>query len=214
MQDRSYKVWGWARGLIYVPVGIVSSFAAGWFIRYPTPSYTTLEKVPSVLMPLAWCFAGWMLYRYREAWAGKLVFSTAEGVSVWGEPATRDWMTQGRQVHAEALMGEVIRFWANYFIRAGHSDASAVLADWFNGTNIEVVITAEGVSSPRHGIRKKAGLASPKRIWLQLSPVDMATGAAFFATLGHEAGHECLFAFDVPDADQERFMKQAGFPYA
>lgn len=214
MQDRSYKPWGWARSLIYIGGLLFTMGGTAWFIGYPTPEYSTWEKVPAVSLPIAWAVATLVLYRLRYAWADKLIFTTAEGVSVWGEPATRDWMTTGRRVQIDAVTAEVIRWWAMYFVKAGHSDASAELADWFNGVNIEVVITAEGVSSPRHGIRKKAGLASPKRIWLQLSPVDMATGAAFVATLGHEAGHECLFAFQVPDADHERFMKQAGFPYA
>lgn len=212
--DRSFKVWGWARSLIYVPVGLASAFAAGWFISYPTPEYTTREKLASVLVPLAWDFAGWMLYRYRKAWGDKLVFRTPEGVSVWGEPATRDWLTTGRQVQVDVITAEVISWFALDFIRRGHLDARAVLADWFNGTSLEIVITDVGVSDPRHGIRKKAGLAYPKRLVLQLKPVDMATGAAFIATVGHEYGHECCFAFGIPDADHHKFMKEAGFPYA
>lgn len=212
--DRSFKVWGWARTLIYIGGLIFTVGVTAWFIVYPTPEYSTLAKLPAVSIPLAWGVAAWVLYHLRSAWADKLIINTAEGVSIWGEPATRDWMTTGRRVQVDAITAEVISWWATYFVRAGHLDAKAVLADWFNGVSVEIVITAEGVSDPRHGIFKKAGLASPKRLWLQLSPVDMATGAALFATLGHEFGHECLFAFDVPDGDQERFMKQAGFPYA
>jgi len=212
--DRSYIVWGWARTLIYVPVGIAIAFATAWFVSHPTPEYTTREKLASVSIPIAWWFAGWMLYRYREAWASKLILNTAEGVSIWGEPATGDWMTTARRVQVDAITAEVINWFALDFIRRGHLDARATLADYFNGTSIEVVITDVGVSDPRHGIRKKAGLAYPKRLVLTLKPVDMATGAAFFQTLGHEAGHECCFAFGIPDGDQHRFMTEAGFPYA
>ncbi len=214
MQDRSFQVWGWARTLIYIVGLIFTVGVTGWFIVYPTPEYSTLAKLPSITIPLAWGAATWILYHLRSAWADKLIFTTPEGVAVWGEPATRDWMTTARQVQVDTVTAEVISWFALCFIRKGHSDARATLTNWFNGTSLEIVITAEGVGDPRHGIRKKAGLASPKRLVLQLSPFDMATGASFIQTVGHEYGHECCFAFGVADEDQHRFMKEAGFPYA
>jgi hypothetical protein len=212
--DRSYKPWGAARSLIYFGGLLLTISATGWFIVHPTPEYTTWEKLPAVLIPASWAFATEVLFTLRYAWLKKLIFVTPEGVAVWGEPATREWMTTARQVQVDTVTAEVISWFALYFIRKGHSDARAKLADWFNGTNLEIVVTAEGVGDRRHGIRKKAGLAYPKRLVVQLAPVDMATGASFIATVGHEHGHECCFAFGIPDAEQHKFMSEVGFPYA
>ncbi len=216
MQLRTYQVWDWARSLIYIGGLLFNVALVGWFIHYPTPEYTTLAKLPSVSIPAAWAVAGYMLYTYREAWLGKLAWTTAAGVSVWGEADVRLWlMVNGpRKAQVENMNAEVIAWFTACFLRKGRADAAEVLADWFNGTNIEVAATAEGVGDPKHGIRAKAGLAYPKRVILALYPSDMLTGTVFLATLGHEDGHQCCFAFGIPDEEQHDFMKREGFPYA
>jgi hypothetical protein len=209
----TFVVWGWARSLIYI--GGLLAFVAGSarLITYPTPEYTTLEKLPSVLAPAAWGFAGWMLYRARKVWLEKWIWATQQGVSVWGEQATRDWLAT-REIRVELTIADVMQWWASYFIRTGHIYATKTISEWFNGSNLEVAMTESGVGDFKHGIRKKAGLAYPKRIVLALRPSDMGTGAVFLATLGHEASHECLFAMGVPDAEHHDLMKKAGCPYA
>jgi hypothetical protein len=218
MQIRTYQVWGWARSLIYIGGTLLNVVVVGWFIHYPTPEYTTLAKLPSISIPAAWVIAGYMLYSYREAWLGKLAWTTSGGVSVWGEADVRMWLVVAgpRKAQVENMLSEVVAWWTTYWVRVGRPDPAAVLADWFNGTNIEVVATADGVGDPRHGIRAKAGLAYPKRIVLALRPSDKLTGTAFLATLAHEATHECCLAMGVADDNdtQHAFMKQAGCPYA
>lgn len=212
MQPRPFVIFGWAPWLIYMGGLLFSAGGAARFISYPTPEYTTRAKLASVLIPAVWALAGAMLYHYRKGWAAKLVFTTAQGVSVYAEQEARQWL-QVRQLKIEDNIFVAIRWGIDAF-RATRPDVADKLAAYFADSNLEVVITPDGVGDPHHGIRAKAGLAYPKRMILQLNPSDMVTGVVFLQTTGHEASHECEYAMGVPDAQHHDFMKLAGCPFA
>jgi len=218
MKGKPFVVWTLAHWLIYMTGFLSGVWASVRLITYPTPEYTTLEKLPSLLLPVCWALAGAMLYHYREAWSRKLVWTTQQGVAVWGEQAAREWLNPLREMKVEKTIAEVMAWWSDYYRRTGHIEAGSTIAAWFNGSNLEYVVTEVGVADPKHGIRAKAGLAYPKRLVLQLKPSDMAAGleASALFTLGHEAGHECLLAMGFTDDNkpQHDFMQKAGFPYA
>jgi hypothetical protein len=211
----TFVVFTWAHWLIYLGVSLAIAGLTVRFIHYPTPEYTTAEKLPAILVPLAWGFAGAMLYYYRARWLKRFIWTTGQGVQVWGEQAARDWLAV-REIKVEMAFTDVIAWWTAYYIRAGHSDARKTIAAYFDGSNLEVAFVEEGVGDLRHGIRKKAGLAYPGRLVVQLAPSDTAFGGKFFGTLNHEISHGCLLAMgSASDNDQQhQFMKQAGCPYA
>jgi hypothetical protein len=213
---KRFVVFTWAHWLIYMAGLLSGLWASVRLITYPTPEYSTWEKLPSLLLPLTWGFAGAMLYHYRSAWAGKLVWTTRQGVAVWAEWATRQWLLP-REVKIERTLAEVIAWWTSYYVSKGHLEAGRAISGWFDGSNLEVALTEEGVGDARHGIRAKAGLAYPKRLVLQLKPSEMAgSDEGFMFHVGHEAGHECLLAMGVANDNQvqHEFMREAGFPYA
>lgn len=212
---RLFQVWGWARTLIYdCTAGLVLAAAAVFILR-ATPGYSTLEKLPALLVPAAWMAITWRLYALRRSYANRILWVTRQGVSVVPD-AAKDWLAT-RRTRLEDEIDAAVHFWeAHYF-------EFDIIADFINGCALEVAVQDGPIIVARHGIEAKA-LYWPKRIcvtlptaalsWSKADPRSQFTKqyeAEFFALIRHECGHAALDAMGVPGVSHHETMKQAGW---
>lgn len=213
MKIRTFTVWGWQRHLIYGLGATLSMVFVTWFLRTPTPQFTTAEKLPALLIPIAWLGIAWRLHSLREDYAARIAWVTRHGVSVV-PGAARDWLGQ-RRGELDSQIDDVVDFWSAYLAKNDEHALNTAdrIEEWLNGMALEVVVSDEPIHDIRHRVKGK-GLTYPRKIVVQLPPAHMTSGypQMFWAVVRHEFGHACLMAAGpVSDAEHHAYMRQAGW---
>jgi hypothetical protein len=215
MTIRTFVPWGWARTLIYEVTAAVVLFLAFKLILTDTPEYSTLAKLPSLIIPAAWMAITYRLYSLRRAYAARIAWVTNQGVSVVPD-AAKDWLAT-RRSRLESEIDKVTRFWDQRDPVVGRID------DFINGCALEVAVQDGPLVDPVHGIKAKAWYR-PKRIAVTLPKLALQWDAMgqtnqfarqcedeFFALVRHEFGHAALAAMGVPDEAHHAKMHAAGW---
>lgn len=210
MTPKPFIVWGWKRTVIYGFGLLFIAFCVVKLISYPTPEYTRLEKLPSILAPAAWAVAGAMLAHYRQVWAARIRWTTDRGMMVIPAEAN-EWLA-ARAPMLERRCDEVLDFWRR--VDSFHDDK---ITEALNGLTLVVVVSDDPLWVPQHGIKAK-GLAWPDRIVVRMDPAALKGSRTyteeFWTLVQHEASHAVMSAMGVPQVAQHERMRQAGAPWA
>lgn len=216
MTIRRYNPWDWTHWAVFLAgLGIFATVAT--LLQFATFQGEAPPTWPAWFGPAAWCFGNWRLYRARKAYADRIKFTSRS--NVWVLPGLAEaWLaSDDRRFELYCSIGAPTEFWT--FRTPGKPPglqprSSELIHDYLNGLALEIVVRDAPLIDRQHGVVAR-GLTYPKRISVQVTEAELASGGAvLWALVRHEVAHACLNALGVPQEAQHQVMRGAGFPDA